>query len=121
MKLLLLLAFSAAALADPALEEQRYCGPPRRNAAGEILRRSAVLAAFKRAHPCPNTGKTAGPCEWQLDHVVPLEACGCDAVSNLQWLPPAIKRGAGTLPKDRWERRVYKCPGEPAEVVATPR
>lgn len=101
-----------ATAADPIalqpLVEQRYCGEPARNPDGSIRRRSDVLAAFQRAHPCPSTGKTAGPCPgWARDHVIPLACGGCDAVSNLQWLPDDVKSAAGTLPKDRWERRIY--------------
>jgi hypothetical protein len=103
------------------LVEQRYCGPPARNPDGSIRRRADVLAAFQRAHPCPSTGATTGACPgWSKDHVVPLAACGCDAVSNLQWLPDGAKSASGDLPKDRWERKVYTCPGAPAPAVLVP-
>jgi hypothetical protein len=70
-----------------ALEEQRYCGAPPRTASGGILRRADVLAAFKKAHPCPVNGATSGACPgWVMDHIIPLACGGCDAVSNLQWL-----------------------------------
>lgn len=93
------------------LDETRYCGPPERLANGNIKRRSDVLTAFKRAHPCPVNGQTSGSCPgWQIDHIIPLVCWGCDAVSNLQWLPVEIKSAAGSLPKDRWERRVYCLP-----------
>jgi hypothetical protein len=94
-----------------ALEEQRYCGPPRRNAAGEIVRRADVLAAFRRAHPCPVSGLAtgAGACPgWAIDHVIPLACGGCDAVSNLQWLPNRLK--STTTGKDRFERLIYCTP-----------
>lgn len=97
-------------LALAQLVETRECGQPRRNSAGEIVRRADVLRAFRRLHPCPSTGKTSGACpDWSIDHVWPLASCGCDAVPNMQWLPNATKSAAGTLPKDRWERRVYRC------------
>lgn len=98
------------AAADP-LVETRYCGPPVRLADGTIRRRADVLAAFRRVHPCPSTGLHTGACPgWARDHVVPLAVGGCDVVSNLQYLPNEIKSAAGTLPKDRWEMRVY-APG----------
>lgn len=92
---------------DP-LQDMPRVAEPVRNADGSIRRRSAVVAAFRRLHPCPSTGLTAGPCVgWAVDHVRPL-ACGYpDAVSNLQWLPHVLKSGPGALPKDRWERKVY--------------
>ena len=101
-----------------ALEEMRYCGPPKRDAQGIIVRRSDVLAAFQKIHPCPNTGKTTGACDWQKDHVIPLADGGCDSVSNLQYLPPAIKNGPGLLPKDRWERRIY---ADPMQITQVPK
>lgn len=101
-----------------ALEEMRYCGPPARGADGSIKRSATVLTRFKQAHPCPVTGLSSGGCSgWSIDHVIPLACGGCDAVSNLQWLPNAIKSCAAStgLPcKDRWERAIY-C--EPMQKV----
>jgi 5-methylcytosine-specific restriction endonuclease McrA len=109
LAVLVLTAMTAtiSAVASP-LDETRYCGPPARTAQGDILRRADVRAAFKRAHPCPSTGQTTGACPgWAIDHVIPLACGGCDSVSNMQWLPDAIKSAAGSAPKDRWERQVY--------------
>lgn len=110
---LLLLLLPLSALAQiPALIEVRYCGTPMRDADGSIHRSSTVLAAFRKVHPCPVTGKISGACPgWALDHVIPLASCGCDAVSNLQWLPNSIKSASGANAKDRWERVVYACQG----------
>lgn len=95
------------------LDETRYCGEPKRNAKGEIVRRADVLAAFKKAHPCPATGLSTGSCPgWQMDHTIPLKCGGCDSVSNLAWLPVVIKAGPGQFPKDRWELKVYCSPQE---------
>jgi hypothetical protein len=96
------------------LEEQRYCGVPHRDADGTIHRNTSVIAAFKRQHPCPVNGKTTGACGgWAIDHVIPLACGGCDAVSNMQWLPNGIK-SAPTIGKDRFERLIY-C--EPFQTV----
>lgn len=90
------------------LDETRYCGTPKRDASGQIVRRADVLRAFRDLYPCPATGQSRGACSgFAIDHVIPLASGGCDAVSNLQWLPDAIKRCSGSLCKDRWERRVY--------------
>ncbi|MDP3124596.1 MAG: HNH endonuclease signature motif containing protein [Thiobacillus sp.] len=91
------------------LEETRYCtATPTRDADGSISRRDDVLRAFRDLYPCPATGEKRGACPgWNIDHVIPLAVGGCDAVSNLQWLPTAIKRCAGQACKDRWERWVY--------------
>jgi hypothetical protein len=109
--LVCLLAMAAAfANVDPATQELRYCGAPKRDVGGNIVRSSAVTAAFQKAHPCPSTGKTTGACQdWSIDHVIPLACGGCDAVSNMQWLHNSIKSAAGTvsfLPKDRFERKI---------------
>lgn len=110
MKQWLLLMLATTAVAGP-LDETRYCGPPKRDASGQIVRSSAVIRAFRAVHPCPSTGLKTGPCAgFAIDHVIPLASCGCDAVANLQWLPNAIKSAPGALAKDRWERWVYTCP-----------
>ena len=112
MRSLLLLLFATAVSAQQPtsvlpiapLQEQRYCGPPKRNAAGEIIRRADVLKAFRQVHVCPATGITRHACPgWAIDHVVPLACGGCDAVSNLQWLPYELKIHG----KDRFEREIY--------------
>lgn len=101
---------NAHAVTPAQVTETRLCGPPKRNAAGEIIRSAAVRAAFQKLHPCPSTGKTEGACPgWQIDHVLPLAppVCGCDSVVNMQWLPLELKTCAGSVCKDRWERRIY--------------
>ena len=105
---LIILAALAAPVAASPLEESRYCGPPARDAEGRIARRMDVVAAFRSLYPCPSTWEYAGACPaWAVDHVIPLAVGGCDAVSNLQWLPVNLKSCAGAC-KDRWERDVYK-------------
>lgn len=96
--------------ADSALLETRYLDQAngeviKRNAKGEIIRRTDVLRAFQAIHPCPSTGKTTGACPgWAIDHVIPLNNNGRDSLINLQWLPNVLKSGKGRYPKDRWER-----------------
>jgi hypothetical protein len=92
----------------PALEELRYCGEPRRNKQGDIYRSQRVIAKFKEIHACPATGKNTGSCKgWAIDHVIPLACGGCDAVSNMQWLPNELK-SAAKVGKDRFERVIYQ-------------
>lgn len=105
------------------LDETRYCGTPVRNEDGSIKRSYSVLSSFQNIHPCPSTGLTSGPCPgWAKNHVIPLGCGGCDAVSNLQWLPVDIKACAGSHCVDRFERKIYSfdIPGTPGcemEVV----
>ena len=104
--LLMLTMLPQLASADPLIET-RYCGAPKRNAAGVIIRRADVRAAFQRQHPCPSTGLTTGACPgWQKNHDRSLACGGCDAVSNLSWIPTDIKTCSGAHCVDRFERRI---------------
>lgn len=116
-----ILFWSTCALSLSLTVEERYCFEPAnvpRDADGKISRSRAVIAFFRARHPCPSTGSTSGACDWEIDHVIPLACGGCDAVSNMAWMPPAIKSGPGLLPKDRWERRIY-C--TPMKITPVPR
>jgi hypothetical protein len=106
-KFILLLTLSIPAYADQALLETRYCGAPLRDSSGVITRRSDVLTAFKRIHPCPATTQSSGNCEgWQINHVIPLACGGCDAVSNLVWIPTDVKTCGTPHCTDRYERKI---------------
>lgn len=107
--ILLWLLHSGPALALlPSAVEIRYCGPECRAPTCTASRSSTVIRDFRKVHPCPETGITTGACAgWSIDHVIPLVCGGCDAVSNMQWLPNTIKSCAGTQCKDRWEQKVY--------------
>ena len=115
--LLIFFGLVVPAFAGP-LDETRYCGAPARDAQGQIIRRADVLRAFERAHPCPapvgekvsllapRARPVTSNCPgWYRDHVIPLACGGCDAVSNLQWLPEAQWKA-----KSRFERKIY-APG----------
>ena len=108
MKLLFIgLLFSLNALANPLIET-RYCGEPKRDANGNIIRRADVLTAFQKIHPCPSTGLTTGACAgWQKNHIIPLACGGCDEVSNLSYLPVQIKTCKEWYCVDRFERKIY--------------
>ena len=96
-----------AAWSNPLIET-RYCGEPKRNASGEIIRRADVLAAFQKIHPCPSTGLKTGACPgFAKNHVIPLACGSCDEVSNLQWLPLQIKTCSAWYCIDRFERKIY--------------
>jgi hypothetical protein len=66
---------------------------------GHIKRSRAATSSFKKQHPCPATGKSAGRCPgYVIDHVKPLECGGTDAPSNMQWQTSAAAKA-----KDRTE------------------
>lgn len=92
---------------DP-LKDYRYVGQVVRATDGTTARSTATINAFKRQWACPVTGKHTGACPgWAIDHIVPLDCGGADAVYNMQWLPDQIKSAAGPFTKDHFERRIY--------------
>lgn len=115
-----LFGISPAAFAEIPQQwiDAKYCGPPERNASGEIIRSSTAIKYFKQQNPCPSTGLTFGPCpyfdindpfaRYEIDHPRPLARGGCDHPTNLQWLKKSIKSCPGTNCKDRWELDAYQ-------------
>ncbi len=52
-----------------------------------------VRYEFRKANPCPSTGKTTGRCPgYHIDHVRALMLGGRDEVANMQWLSHAEHR-----------------------------
>lgn len=71
----------------------------RRDVHGRIARDPHAKEAFRKAHPCPATGKTYGACPgWTVDHIQALKHGGADAPYNMQW-----QTNADAKAKDRWE------------------
>jgi len=100
--LILSTAFANAQTLDP-MKDYNYCGPPKRDASGQIIRRADVLRRFQFLYPCRSTGSRTGACPGYFkDHVRPLACGGCDSVSNLQWLDAESKKR-----KDSYERSLY--------------
>lgn len=103
----LLTSVAFAQTPDP-LKDIRYVGIVQRGPDGATLRSTRVINAFKKQWACPSTGKHTGACPgWAIDHIVPLDCGGIDAVWNMQWLPDEIKSAKGPFTKDHFERRVY--------------
>lgn len=70
-----------------------------RDSRDRIARSSKAITRFKRASPCPATGKGYGSCPgYVIDHVVPLKRGGPDAPGNMQWQTISQARE-----KDKWE------------------
>ena len=69
---------------------------PGRDAKGRLVRPEKAKDDFRKAHPCPATGKTSGPCPgYVIDHVVALKNGGADAPSNMQWQAVANAKAKG--------------------------
>ena len=87
---------------DPALIETRYCGPPKRDAKGTIVRRTDVVTAYWAQHVCPTTGLYKAPCpDHALNHIFPLACGGCDAVNNMMAMRVDAKKIV-----DSYERKI---------------
>ena len=57
-----------------------------RDSRGRIARSPQAVQQFKKANPCPGTGKSYGSCPgYVVDHVIPLKRGGADAPGNMQW------------------------------------
>lgn len=66
---------------------------------GKIKRSRAAVASFRKAHPCPATGKARGPCPgYVVDHILALCRHGKDEPENMQWQSRADAKA-----KDKWE------------------
>ena len=113
--LAVLILFAGQAFAEIPAQwvDQKYCGPPKRDANGEIVRSKTAIKYFRIQNPCPSTRLTFGPCPFhEIDHPRPLARCGCDTPTNMQWLKTSIKSCVGTECKDRWELSAYQCKPE---------
>jgi hypothetical protein len=64
-------------------------------------RSTAARRAFKRLHPCPSTGESAGRGPgYVIDHIIPLACGGPDKPENMQW-----QTVEDTREKDKTERQ----------------
>lgn len=86
--------------------DSRYCGEPRRDAHGRIIRSAAVIAEFKRLYQLP---ENLDPEEYQINHAVPLVCGGCDIVENMLWMHVKAKTCAEDYCQDRHEQ-LTMCP-----------
>ena len=88
--------YSAARPYRPRLQS---FGQMKRDKHGKIARSQAAKNNFKKAHPCPSTGRSTGACPgYVIDHVRPLKRGGPDVPSNMQW--QTTEEGHA---KDKWE------------------
>jgi hypothetical protein len=84
---------------DEGRHRSTYCSQCPRASSGRIQRSTAARRAFRRLHPCPSTGETAGPCPgYIIDHRIALKRGGLDIPANMQWQTAAEARA-----KDRHE------------------
>ncbi len=104
--LIKLLAVILALAAFQVKADSRYCGEPKRNAHGDIIRSAAVIAEFKRLYPLPST---ANKKDFQINHPIPMVCGGCDSVENMIWMHKKAKTCADDYCQDRHEQ-ITMCP-----------
>ena len=64
-----------------------------RGTRGRIKRSGRARNDFKRAHPCPSTGRSSGGCPGHvIDHVRALKRGGSDTPGNMQWQTKAAAK-----------------------------
>jgi hypothetical protein len=74
-----------------------------------VQRSAAVVRAFRKAHPCPSTGLTTGPCRTHIaDHAWPLCALGPDSVENVRWMEVEAAKAKDTLERQAC-RKLCAC------------
>lgn len=101
MRRIIFAATMAALVAMPSASEAKgkRAEGVERNAEGRIARSSAARTQFRKANPCPASGRSSGACPgYVIDHVVPLKRGGPDQPSNMQWQSRAEAKA-----KDRYE------------------
>src|SRR5574341_1399736 len=85
----LMFAGCAAGSATPTDLSAAECaafGPAPRDYADRIIRNPHARSDFRKAHPCPATGKISGACPgWVVDHIVALKSGGSDHPCNMHW------------------------------------
>ncbi len=84
MRAALFILFCSAMFAQ---QSPNYCAGCERDAQGKIKRSETAKQDFRKANPCPSTGKTRGACPgFEIDHRQPLAKGGRDSATNMQWL-----------------------------------
>ena len=64
-----------------------------RGTRGRTKRSGRARNDFKRAHPCPSTGRSSGGCPgYVIDHVRALKHGGADTPGNMQWQTKAAAK-----------------------------
>lgn len=98
---LILIGCDTPAHADNHLTETRYCGEPKRDVNGKIIRSQAVVKEFERLFPLPAGYDRK---KYQINHALPMVCGGCDAVRNMIWMHVSAKACAEDYCQDRHEQ-----------------
>ena len=59
-------------------------------------RASSAKENFRKASPCPSTGRSSGSCPgYEVEHMNPPACGGADSPGNMQWVPASAARKKG--------------------------
>jgi hypothetical protein len=60
---------------------------------------STARENFRKANPCPSTGRASGSCPgFEMEHMNPLACGGADSPGNMQWVSSSSTRKKGPEP-----------------------
>jgi outer membrane biosynthesis protein TonB len=75
----------------PAMAPEPEDGPP-----ASPARPSSAKENFRKAYPCPSTGRSSGSCPgYDVEHMNPPACGGADSPGNMQWVPASATRKKG--------------------------
>ena len=78
---------SKAPAAQPAAVEAPPAAP---------VRPSSAKVNFRKANPCPSTGRSSGSCPgYEVEHMNPPACGGADSPGNMQWVQASAARKKG--------------------------
>ncbi len=71
--------------------------PPKKGAPpAPTARPSSAKENFRKANPCPSTGRSSGSCPgYEVEHMNPPACGGADSPGNMQWVPASATRKKG--------------------------
>ena len=85
----------------PAAQPEAEDAPP-----AVPSRPSSAKENFRKANPCPSTGRSSGSCPgYEVEHMNPPACGGADSPGNMQWVQASAARKKGAPEcKTRWGR-----------------
>ena len=84
-------AKKAPATKAPAAQPAAVDAPP-----AAPVRPSSAKENFRKANPCPSTGRSSGSCPgYEVEHMNPPACGGADSPGNMQWVQASAARKKG--------------------------
>jgi hypothetical protein len=95
-------AKAQAAKKAPAKKPPPKKAPPKPTLEAENIpaapaRPSSARENFRKANPCPSTGRSSGSCPgYEVEHMNPPACGGADSPGNMQWVQASATRKKGS-------------------------